>query len=362
MRIGKHGKSCDFPARMKRIKTAIVGASGYSGMELLRLLLGHPGVELVAVTSRQEAGKALADVFPRFRKAPGSELAFIEPDPDAIAATGAEAAFLALPHGVAAEIARALLARGLKVLDLSADFRLSDPAVYEEFYGHAHPAPDLLAEAVYGLPEIRAEEIKAAKLIASPGCYPTSILLPLLPLLRGNLIDPTTIVANSMSGVSGAGRKADLTLLFCECNESARAYGVPKHRHLSEIEQELSIAAGETVTITFIPHLIPVNAGIATTTTAKLRDGVSADAIGKALDAAYANEPFVRLLGKGGCADTKNVARTNFIDIGWHHDARTGRVILTSAEDNIGKGAGGQAVQSFNLMFGLSPTDGLQNF
>lgn len=347
---------------MNRIKTAIVGASGYTGMELLRLLLVHPGVELVAATSRQEAGKPLAAVFPRFRKAAGAELAFIEPDPDAIAATGAQVAFLALPHGVAAEIARALLERGLKVIDLSADFRLRDAAVYQEFYEHPHPAPDLLAEAVYGLPEIRMPEIQAARLIAAPGCYPTSILLPLLPLLRGNLIDPDTIAANSMSGVSGAGRKADLSLLFCECNESARAYGVPKHRHLSEIEQELGLAAGEKVTITFIPHLIPVNSGIVTTTTAKLRDGVSPDAVGAALESAYSSSDFVRLLGRGGCADTKNVTRTNFIDIGWQHDPRTGRVILMSAEDNLGKGAGGQAVQCFNLMFGLSPIDGLQNF
>lgn len=347
---------------MNRIKTAIVGASGYTGMELLRLLLVHPGVELVAATSRQEAGKSLAKVFPRFQKAPGAELAFMEPDPDAIAATGAQVAFLALPHGVAAEIARALLDRGLKVIDLSADFRLRDAAVYEEFYDHAHPAPDMLAEAVYGLPEIRSTEIKAARLIAAPGCYPTSILLPLLPLLRENLIDPATIVANSMSGVSGAGRKADLSLLFCECNESARAYGVPKHRHLSEIEQELSIAAGRNVTITFIPHLIPVNSGIVTTTTAKLRDGVTPDSIGTALARAYQESHFVRLLGRGGCADTKNVTRTNFIDIGWQHDPRTGRVILMSAEDNLVKGAGGQAVQCLNLLFGLNPTDGLQNF
>jgi N-acetyl-gamma-glutamyl-phosphate reductase len=220
----------------------------------------------------------------------------------------------------------------------------------------------LLAEAVYGLPEVRAEEIKAARLIASPGCYPTSILLPLLPLLREKLVEPATIVANSMSGVSGAGRKADVSLLFCECNESARAYGIPKHRHLSEIEQELTLAAGEKVIISFIPHLIPVNAGIATTTTAMLRAGVTPEAIGKALENAYSGQPFVRLLGKGGCADTKNVTRTNFIDIGWQHDPRTGRVILTSAEDNLGKGAGGQAVQSFNLMCGFSATDGLQNF
>ena len=331
-------------------------------MELLRLLLGHSGVELTAVTSRQEAGRSIGDVFPRFRKAPGAELKFIEPDADAIAATGAKAAFLALPHGVAAEVATALLARGLRVLDLSADFRLNDPTVYEEFYGHAHPAPELLKQAVYGLPEIRREEIRSAELIASPGCYPTSILLPLLPLVRDQLIDPTTIIANSMSGVTGAGRKPDLTLLFCECNESARAYGVPKHRHLSEIEQELSLAAGETVVVSFIPHLIPVNTGIATTTTASLRKGVAAEAVGQALENAYKHEPFVRLLGRGGCADTKHVTRTNFIDIGWQYDPRTGRVILMSAEDNVGKGAGGQAVHSFNLMFGFAPTEGLQNF
>lgn len=345
---------------MKRVKTAIVGASGYTGMELVRLLLGHPGVEVVATTSRQEAGRSLAQVFPRFAGLPGAQLTFIEPDPDAIAATGAQVAFLALPHGVAAEIARALLERGLRVIDLSADFRLHDPAVYQEFYGHPHPAPDLLASAVYGLPEVRAEEIKGARLVASPGCYPTSILLPLLPLLRGQLIDPATIVAHSMSGVSGAGRKADLSLLFCECNESVRAYGLPKHRHLSEIEQELSLAAGQTVRLSFLPHLVPVNSGIATTTTATLREGIGAADVGTALEQAYAACPFVRLLGQGMCADTKNVTRTNFIDIGWHHDARTGRVILTSAEDNLGKGAGGQAVQSFNLMSGFSETDGLQ--
>ncbi len=347
---------------MNRVKTAIVGASGYTGMELLRLLLCHPAVELVAATSRQEAGKPLADVFPRFRKAPGADLAFMAPDPDAIAATGAQVAFLALPHGVAAEIASALLDRGLRVIDLSADFRLRDAAVYEEFYGHPHPKPEMLADAIYGLPEIRAKEIAAAKLVAAPGCYPTSILLPLLPLLREKLIAPSTIIANSMSGVSGAGKKADLTLLFCECNESARAYGLPKHRHLSEVEQELSIAAGEKVIISFLPHLIPVNSGIATTTTATLRDGVDPAAVGAALDAAYHDAAFVRLLGRGGCADTKHITRTNFIDIGWHHDPRTNRVILTSAEDNLGKGAGGQAVQCFNLMHGLDQTAGLQNF
>jgi N-acetyl-gamma-glutamyl-phosphate reductase len=345
----------------RRIKTAVVGASGYTGMELVRLLLNHPMVELVAATSRAEAGRALGAVFPRFRGISGAELEFIEPAGAAIAASGAEVAFLALPHGVAADVARDLLDRGLRVIDLSADFRLRAPAVYEEFYGHPHPAPDLLGEAVYGLPEVRADDVRSARLVASPGCYPTSILLPLLPLLGEKLIDPATIVANSMSGVSGAGRKADLSLLFCECNESVRAYGVPKHRHLSEIEQELAVAAGGQVRITFIPHLIPVNAGICTTTTAMLCDGRDAEAVGAALVDAYAGAPFVRLLGRGGCADTKHVTGTNFIDIGWQHDVRTGRVLLMSAEDNLGKGAGGQAIQSFNLMFGLDETAGLQN-
>ena len=331
-------------------------------MELLRILLTHPAVDLVAATSRAEAGRRLDDVFPRFKKARSAALTFCEPDPDHIASTGAEVAFLALPHGIAAEIARAMLERGIKVIDLSADFRLNSPEVYEEFYGHPHPATDLLENAVYGLPEIRANEIASAKLVASPGCYPTSILLPLLPLLRENLIDHSTIVANSMSGVSGAGRKADLSLLFCECNESARAYGVPKHRHISEIEQELSIAAGEKVTISFLPHLIPVNSGIATTTTAKLREGVTAENIGAALVNAYSDAAFVRLLGKGVTADTKHVTRTNFIDIGYETDPRTNRVILMSAEDNLGKGAGGQAVQSFNIMHGLDQRTGLDSW
>jgi N-acetyl-gamma-glutamyl-phosphate reductase len=347
---------------MERIKTAIVGASGYTGMELLRLLLVHPHVELVAATSRQEAGKPIEAVFPRFRNAPQATLPFIEPDPNAIAATGAKVAFLALPHGVAAEIARALLERGLKVIDLSADFRLRDAAVYEEFYGHVHPAPDLLSEAVYGLPEVRPGEISKARLIASPGCYPTSIILPLLPLLRNKLIDPETIVANSMSGVSGAGKKADTTLLFCECNESVRGYGMPKHRHLSEIEQELSMAAGEKVVISFLPHLIPVTAGIHTTVTAKLLPGSDPAEVGRALEKAYGKSAFVRLLGAGGYPDTKHVTGTNFIDIGWHYDVRTGRLVLLSAEDNLGKGAGSQAVQSFNHLFSFEETAGLQNF
>jgi N-acetyl-gamma-glutamyl-phosphate reductase len=346
---------------MQRIKTAVVGASGYTGSELLRLLLQHPGVDLSAVTSRQEAGKTIEQMFPRYRGMLGGDLAFIEPDPDSIAATGARVAFLALPHGVAAEIAAQLLGRGMKVIDLSADFRVHDPDVYREFYQHPHPAPQLLSRAVYGLAEIYAEEIANASLIAAPGCYPTSILLPLIPLLREKLIDPSSIIANSMSGVSGAGKKADTAYLFCECNESLRAYGIPKHRHLSEIEQELSLAAAQPVRITFIPHLVPVNTGIHSTITARLLPDASLARVGEALQNSYAAQYFIRLLGEGVCADTKNVTRTNFIDIGWHHDPRTGRLIVTSAEDNIVKGAGGQAIQAFNLIYGFDQKAGLQS-
>ncbi|MCH2064604.1 MAG: N-acetyl-gamma-glutamyl-phosphate reductase [Roseibacillus sp.] len=343
---------------METTKVAILGASGYTGMELVRLLLVHPAAQITAATSRTNAGRRIDEVFPRFSRLPGSELPFSEPDIEAVATSGATVAFLALPHGAAAQYASALLERGLRVIDLSADFRLREAATYKEFYEDSHPAPELLATAVYGLPEVHGEAIAAAHLVASPGCYPTSILLPLIPLLREGLIDPATIVANSLSGVSGAGRKADLGLLFVECNESTRAYGIPKHRHLSEIEQELSSAAGSKVTITFVPHLVPVNNGICTTTTAMLQGDLAS--VEHALRSTYKNSSFVRLLGTEAFPDTKNVTRTNFIDIGWQHDERTGRLLLLSAEDNLGKGAAGQAVQSFNLMAGLPDVTGLE--
>ena len=345
---------------MKKTKVAVLGASGYSGIELLRILLRHPAVELVGVTSRQSAGKSIAAVFPRFSGVSVADgLKFIAPDADAIAATGAEFAFLALPHGVAHEYAIGLLERGLKVIDLSADFRLDDAAGYEEFYDHPHPAPQLLAEAVYGLPEVNADAIRTARLVASPGCYPTSVLLPLIPLLRAGIIFPESICVFSMSGVSGAGRKESISLLFCECNESVRAYSVPKHRHLSEIEQELSKAAGECLRITFTPHLIPVTAGIATTIYVEPRIWKENEDLDSLYREAYGRAPFVRLRGRNQCPDTKDVVRTNFIDIGWAPDPRTGRFILMSAEDNLWKGAASQAVQSFNLMTACAETAGL---
>lgn len=344
---------------MEKVKTAVVGAAGYTGIELLRLLFSHPHVEVAAVTSRGNAGQTISSILPRFAGLPGANLAFIQPDIDAIVASGAETAFLALPHGMASDYALPLLQKGLTVIDLSADFRLNDAATYEEFYGAPHPAPEWLRKAVYGMPELYAEEIKAAQLIASPGCYPTSIILPLVPLLREKLIDASSIVISSLSGVSGAGRQASLPIIFSEVNESLRSYGLPKHRHLSEIEQELSLAAGSRVAVTFTPHLVPVTRGIHSTITATLQGDF--DKVTAALHEAYANEPFVRLLGPGKSPDTAHVTRTNFVDIGWHHDARTQRLILTSVEDNLTKGASGQAIQAFNLLHQLPPTAGLYN-
>jgi N-acetyl-gamma-glutamyl-phosphate reductase len=352
---------------MKSKKVAIIGASGYSGEELVKRLLHHPQVELVAVTSRQYSGQTLAQVFPKFASHPLTQtLRFSDPDVQALARQ-AEVVFLALPHGVAAEYAVPLLAAGCTVIDLSADFRLKSAAVYQDFYAHAHPAPELLAQAVYGLPEIHREAVKQASLIASPGCYPTSILLPVIPLLKAGLIKTTGIIADSLSGVTGAGRKAEVDYLFCECNESVRAYGVPKHRHLSEIEEQLSLAAGLPVTIQFTPHLIPVNRGILTTLYLAPAEHFSTAAEAEALHAriaacyaaAYCGEPFVRVLTGKALPDTKNVTDTNVCEIAWRLDARTGRLIVISAEDNLVKGASGQAVQSMNLRCGFPETTGL---
>jgi N-acetyl-gamma-glutamyl-phosphate reductase len=354
---------------MKAKKVAVIGASGYSGEELVRLLLYHPHAELVAVTSRQNAGQTLAQVFPKFASHPKSKtLRFSEPNAERLAKQ-ADVVFLALPHGVAAEYAVPLLDAGCGVIDLSADFRLKSAEIYQEFYAHDHPAPDLLKKAVYGLPEIYREQIKKASLVASPGCYPTSILLPLIPLLKAGLVKTTGIIADSLSGVSGAGRKAEADYLFCECNESVRPYGVPKHRHLSEIEEQLSLslAADTKVILQFTPHLIPVNRGILTTlylapekhfsTTAEMN--ALNEQISTCYTTAYGKEPFVRLLEGKALPDTKNVVGTNVIEIAWRLDLRTGRLVVMSAEDNLVKGASGQAVQSLNLLCGFPETAGL---
>ena len=256
---------------------------------------------------------------------------------------------------------------GCKVIDLSADFRLKSPTVYKEFYGHEHPAPALLQKSIYGLPEFYRAEIKKTALIASPGCYPTSILLPILPLLKAELVKSNGIIADSLSGVSGAGRKVEPEFLFVECNESVRPYGIPKHRHLSEIEEQLSLAAGKAIVLQFSPHLIPVNRGILTTLYLSPEKHFANDKelaalqeqIAQCYQKAYANEPFVRILEGNALPDTKNVTGTNMIEIAWRLDVRTGRLIVMSAIDNITKGASGQAVQSMNILCGFPETAGL---
>ncbi len=354
-------------AKAEPIKAAIIGASGYSGEELVKLLLHHPHVELAAVTSRQHAGQNLAQVFPRYANHPCAKaLRFTVPNLELLSKQ-AQVIFLALPHGVAAEYAVPLLEKGCQIIDLSADFRLNSAEVYQEFYGHEHASPELLGKAVYGLPEVYRDKIKSATMVASPGCYPTSILLPIIPLLREKIIKSTGIIADSLSGVSGAGRKAELDYLFVECNESMRPYGIPKHRHLSEIEQELSATAGEAVTIQFSPHLVPMNRGILSTLYLAPEKHFSdaaemaalAQKISRCYQAAYGSEPFVRLLEGKNLPDTKNVAGTNIIEIAWRLDPRTGRLIVLSALDNIVKGASGQAVQSMNLLCGFHETAGL---
>jgi N-acetyl-gamma-glutamyl-phosphate reductase len=352
--MGEHQRN------MKKAKVAIFGASGYSGEELVKRLSEHPLIELSCLTSRQFAGKKASEVFGWVgRRSPLANLTFTEPDVASLRPLGIEFAFLALPHGVASEFAVPLLEQGIKVLDLSADFRVKDPEVYKYFYKHEHPAPGLLQKSIYGLPEVYRDQIRSADLVACPGCYPTSILVPLMPVLRAKMIRLSSIIVNSMSGVSGAGRKAELDLLFVECNESARPYALPAHRHLSEVEQELSRAAGEQVIIQFAPHLIPLNRGIVTTIHADPVVPVSSEALEEVYEAAYGSEWFIRLLGSSRYPDIKNVVGTNRLEIAWRVDPRTGRIILMSAEDNLVKGAAGQAIQCLNIMNGWDEALGL---
>jgi N-acetyl-gamma-glutamyl-phosphate reductase len=338
---------------------AVIGASGYAGEELVRLLISHPRADLAAVTSRQYIGKKVGEVFPRFDHVnEASELRFSDSDAAKISEL-ADVVFLALPHGVSGSTAKSFLDHGARVIDLSADFRLRDRALYKEYYGAEHPAPELLSRGVYGLPEFYREKIAGADLVACPGCYPTSILLPLLPLLQARLISQDRITVASLSGVSGAGRKVEADYLFGECNESARPYGVPKHRHLSEIEQQLKELAGVTAPIQFVPHLVPMNRGIVSTIFVDVADGANEQAIEAAYQSAYGEAPFVRLLGSKRLPDTKNVVGTNFIDISWKMDPRTGRLVVMSAIDNLIKGTSGQALQCLNVMFGHPETMGL---
>ena len=338
------------------IKVAIVGASGYTGVELLRILHSHPEVAVTCVTSEQSAGKAVSEVFPTLRGRMDLPLEPLEP---VGIAEKVDLIFTALPHKAAMEVVPTFLRMGRDVIDLSADYRLRDAEVYGRWY-EPHLNPELLAEAVYGIPELRRAQISEASLVANPGCYPTSVILGLAPLLKGKVIDPASIVVDSASGVTGAGRGAKVENLYCEVNEGFKAYGVGGvHRHIPEIEQELSLLAGAPLAITFTPHLVPMDRGILSTIYSMPAGKVTAAELITLYEAFYDGEPFVRVLPEGSFPSTAHVRGSNFCDIGIAVDQRTGRIVVVSAIDNLVKGASGQAVQNMNLLCGLPETLGL---
>ena len=338
------------------MRCSVVGATGYSGSELAKILLGHPYISVHSLTTRQEKPESLRRYIPEIPKNLDVKLEVFDFDR---VAENSDVIFLALPHTASAAMAAKLLKLGKIVIDLSADFRLKQPLEYKKWYGLKHPAPRLLKDAVYGLPEMYREEIKNAQLIANPGCYPTSCLLALKPLLSDKLIDLANIIVDSKSGVSGAGRKLSEATQFCEANENFGAYKVNRHQHTPEIEQELSNVAGKKVKITFVPHLLPLTRGILTTVYATKKRGVSKPEIFDAFHEAYDKEPFVRVLGSGEFPSLRHVQNTNFCDIGIEVDTDMGRVIVISAIDNLVKGAAGQAVQNMNIRLGFSEDAGL---
>ncbi|MCH8540774.1 MAG: N-acetyl-gamma-glutamyl-phosphate reductase [Opitutales bacterium] len=344
---------------MKTIKCGIIGASGYSGELLVKLLARHPGVDLVLAASRKMAGRKVADALPTVRGYTG-DLNFVAPDMENLLSpeNPVEVFFLALPHGVSAEFAEPLLQAGKRVIDLSADFRLFSPELYEEYYGEPHPRPDLLPATPYVLPEVSSPVWKEANLIACPGCYPTSILLPLLPLVKEGVVSGDDLIINSLSGVSGAGKKLAENFLFCERSESVKAYGIPRHRHLSEIEEQLGLAADREIVVQFSPHLAPMRRGIATTIVSPAGES-SLEALYEAWKKFYSGKPMVSILGPAETPDTAHVVGTNRIEMAAAHDPRTNRFVITSAEDNLMKGAGGQAVQIFNLWYDFPEETGL---
>ncbi len=339
------------------IKIGIYGASGYTGQELLRLLLRHPKADVTAVTSRRYAGRRVAAIYPAFKGL--TDLVFMDASPDEIA-EGCEQVFLALPHSVSMSVAPLFLRKpGLKVIDLSADFRLRDPEVYAAWYGR-HTAVDYLAEAVYGLPELYREAIRPARLIANPGCYPTSVILGLAPLLKAGWIDPASIIADSKSGVSGAGREPLVASLYCEVAEAFKAYKVAQHRHTPEMEQELGFLAGQDLRISFTPHLLPITRGILSTLYAALTSPRTVKDVHDLYEDFYGREHFVRVYGPGDYPNVSAVRGTNYCDLGVAVDGRTGRVLVISAIDNLVKGAAGQAIQNMNILWGWKEDLGLE--
>ena len=342
-----------------KTKIGVLGASGYTGAELLRLLLCHPKAQIVLLTAERRAGKTMAEVFAQFAPFALPTLSTIEEaDWDKL---GLDVAFCALPHGTTQKVIKDLLTRAprTKVIDLSADFRLSDPAAYARWYGHAHAAPDLQREAVYGLTEVYRDRVKSACLVANPGCYTTCAELPLIPLLKAKLIDPDEIVIDAKSGMTGAGRAAREDMVFAEVSEGFHAYGVGRHRHMAELDQEFSRAGGREVIVSFTPHLVPMNRGILATI--YVRSGkASPQDLHAHLAKVYAPEPFVHVLPFGATPQTRHVRGSNMTFIGVAADRVAGRAIIVSALDNLTKGASGQAVQNMNVMLGLPETTGLE--
>lgn len=336
-----------------KIRVGIVGATGYTGVELLRLLAAHPHVALTCITSRGEAGRLVSNLFPSLRGF--VDLAFSDPTQADLAAC--DLVFFATPNGVAMQQAPGLLDAGVRVIDLAADFRIKDVAVWEKWYGMSHACPALVAEAVYGLPEIYREQIRKARLVANPGCYPTAVQLGFLPLLAAGVVDTTTLIADAKSGVSGAGRKAEVHTLFAEAGDNFKAYGVGGHRHLPEIRQGLAHICGQEVGLTFVPHLAPLIRGIHATLYA--REMRAAD-LQQLYATHYANEPFVDVLPPGAHPETRSVRGANLCRIAAHRPQGGNTIVVLSVIDNLVKGAAGQAVQNMNIMFGFAETTGLQ--
>jgi len=342
---------------MKKIKVAVIGASGYAGLELVRLLARHPGCELTALTSLEYPGRPFSQIFPAL--AGIVDLPFMpDPTPEKIAAA-AEVIFTAVPHQTAMGMVPGYLARGCKVVDLSADFRFRDVKLYEQWY-QEHTAPEVNAQAVYGLPELYRGRVRQARLVGNPGCYPTGVILGLAPLAQAGLLAPDSVIADCKSGASGAGRQPLLGLSFCEVNEGFRAYKVMEHRHTPEMEQELSLLAGTPVTVTFIPHLVPMSRGILGTLYANLTEPRFEADLRFLYEKFYQGHPFVRLHPAGRFPDTRDVRGSNFCDLSLRVDQKGRRVAVVSAIDNLNKGAAGQAVQNFNLMVGFPETMGLE--
>ncbi len=340
---------------MTKIRVGVLGATGYAGAELVRILLSHPGVQITTLASKSFSGKPFSQVYPHIKSVLDMEL--VDLDIEKVVAL-CDVVFTALPHGASKDVIPLLYARGLKVIDLSGDFRYNDAAVYEKWYGESHHAAHLLDASVYGLPELYREKIKTAQLIGSPGCYTTASILALYPLLAGGYCDKNNIIVDAKSGVSGAGRSASLDYMFCECTENVKAYKIATHRHTSEIEQELSLAAGSEVLISFTPHLIPMKRGIYATCYANLSQNYSTDQLTEIYRNFYNNEYFIRVCD-GTPPQSNHVAGSNFVDISVNVDPRLGRAVICCTLDNLIKGAGGQAVQSMNILFGLDEKTGL---